>query len=88
MQLAFMKVGDIKAAGYFIFDFNNQIWVYNSGINPLFENLSPGWVLLSKIIQWAIDNKRTGLDFMRGDETYKYQFGGVDKKVLKVEITK
>ena len=88
LQLAFLQVGDIKAAGYLNFDFNDQIWVYNSGIDPLFENLSPGWVLLGKIIQWAIDQGRVGLDFMRGDETYKYQFGGVEKKVLRVEILK
>ena len=88
VQLAFLQVGDIKAAGYLNFDFNRQIWVYNSGINPLFENLSPGWVLLGKIIQWAIDNRRTALDFMRGDEPYKFQFGGIEKQVLKVEITK
>ena len=88
LQLAFLQVGDIKAAGYLNFDFNDQIWVYNSGIDPLFENISPGWVLLSKIINWAIDRGRVGLDFMRGDETYKYQFGGVEKKVLRLEILK
>lgn len=88
LQLAFLQVGDIKAAGYLNYDFNDQIWVYNSGIDPLFENLSPGWVLLGKIIEWAIDNGRVGLDFMRGDETYKYQFGGVEKKVLHLEIQK
>jgi CelD/BcsL family acetyltransferase involved in cellulose biosynthesis len=88
LQLAFLQVGDIKAAGYLNFDFNDQIWVYNSGIDPLFENITPGWVLLGKIIEWAIDRGRAGLDFMRGDETYKYQFGGVEKKVLRLEISK
>jgi CelD/BcsL family acetyltransferase involved in cellulose biosynthesis len=88
LQLAFLQVGDIKAAGYLNFDFNDQIWVYNSGIDPLFENLSPGWVLLGKIIEWAIDHGRVGLDFMRGDETYKYQLGGVEMKVLRLEIQK
>lgn len=88
LQLSFLRVGDIKAAGYLNFDFNNQLWIYNSGMDPLFENLSPGWVLLGKIIQWAIENGRAGLDFMRGDETYKYQFGGIDKKVLRLQISK
>lgn len=88
LQLAFLKVGDIRAAGYLNFDFNDQIWIYNSGIDPLFENLSPGWVLLSQIIKWAIEQGRVCLDFMRGDEIYKYQFGGVDKKVLRLVIEK
>ncbi|HDD54791.1 MAG TPA: GNAT family N-acetyltransferase [Chloroflexi bacterium] len=88
LQLAFLLVGDIKAAGYLNFDFNDQIWVYNSGIDPLFENISPGWVLLGKIINWAIDHGRAGLDFMRGDESYKYQFGGIEKNILRLEILK
>lgn len=88
LQLAFLQVGDIKAGGYLNFDFGNQILVYNSGINPLFENLSPGWVLLGRIIEWAIENGRSGLDFMRGDEPYKYQLGGVEKHLLRVQISK
>jgi CelD/BcsL family acetyltransferase involved in cellulose biosynthesis len=88
LQLAFLKVGDIRAAGYLNFDYNDQLWIYNSGIDPLFENLSPGWVLLSNIIKWAIEQGRVRLDFMRGDEIYKYQFGGVDKKILRLVIEK
>jgi CelD/BcsL family acetyltransferase involved in cellulose biosynthesis len=88
LQLAFLKVGDIRAAGYMNFDFDDQIWIYNTGIDPLFENLSPGWVLLSHLIKWAIENGKRGLDFMRGDEIYKYQFGGIEKKVLHLVIEK
>jgi len=88
LQLAFLTVGDIKAAGYLNFDYNGVVWIYNSGINPLFENLSPGWVLLSKIIQWSIKEQKTELDFMRGDEPYKYQFGGINKHVLRIQITR
>ncbi|MEE8356857.1 MAG: GNAT family N-acetyltransferase [Anaerolineales bacterium] len=88
LQLAFLTVGDIKAAGYLNFDYNGVVWIYNSGINPMFENLSPGWVLLSKIIQWSIEEQKTKLDFMRGDELYKYQFGGIDKHVLRIQITR
>lgn len=86
LQLAFLTVGDIKAAGYLNFDFDNQIWVYNSGLNPMFENISPGWVLLGYLIQWAIEQGRTALDFMRGDEPYKYQFGGKDRQLYRLQI--
>jgi hypothetical protein len=87
LQLAFLTVGGIKAAGYLNFDYQGVIWVYNSGINSTFENISPGWVLLIRIIQWAIRERRSTLDFMRGDEAYKYQFGGKDKHVLRLRIT-
>jgi len=88
LQLAFLTVGNIKAAGYLNFDYNEKIWIYNSGINSVFENLSPGWVLLSKIINWSIEQDKTELDFMRGDEIYKYQFGGIDQNVLHLQISK
>jgi CelD/BcsL family acetyltransferase involved in cellulose biosynthesis len=88
LQLAFLTVGDLKVAGYLNFDYDGKIWIYNSGINPMFENLSPGWVLLGKLIQWSIQQGRTELDFMRGDEDYKYQFGGIDKNVLRLTIIK
>jgi len=88
LQLAFLTVGNIKAAGYLNFDYNEKIWIYNSGINSVFENLSLGWVLLSKIINWSIEQGKTELDFMRGDEIYKYQFGGIDQNVLHLQLTK
>ena len=88
LQLAFLTIGDRKVAGYLNFDLNNRIWVYNSGIDPLFENLSPGWVLLSKLIQQAILDGKSVFDFMRGNEEYKYQFGGIDSHVVQLKISK
>ena len=85
LQLAFLTVGDLKAAGYLNFDFDDKIWVYNSGINSMFENIYPGWVLLAKLIQWSIREGKTALDFMRGDEGYKYHFGGKDNSVVRVQ---
>ena len=86
LQLAFLEVGDEKAAAYLNFDYANQIWVYNSGIDFKFRELSPGWVLLSYLLQWTIENKRTRFDFMRGAEDYKYRFGGVERFVTRVQI--
>jgi CelD/BcsL family acetyltransferase involved in cellulose biosynthesis len=88
LQLAFLEFGGEKAAGYLNFDDLGKIWVYNSGINYKFYELSPGWVLLAYLIQWSIENGRTLLDFMRGDEVYKYRFGGQDRFVLRVQITR
>jgi len=53
-----------------------HIWVYNSGINFEYSAYSPGWVLLAYLLQWANENHRERFDFMRGNEDYKYRFGG------------
>jgi CelD/BcsL family acetyltransferase involved in cellulose biosynthesis len=86
LQLAFMEIGGEKAAAYLNFDFDNRIWLYNSGINFDFNYYSPGWVLLANLIQWCIDNGRETLDFMRGDEDYKYRFGGINRYVLRAQL--
>ena len=88
LQLAFLEVDGQKAAGYLNFDYLNRIWVYNSGIARRFLELSPGWVLLGYLLQWANENKRDEFDFMRGDEDYKYRFGGVDKLVLRAKVSR
>ena len=77
LQLAFLEADGQKAAGYLNFDYLNRIWVYNSGLDRRFMDLSAGWVLLGYLLQWANENKRTEFDFMRGNEDYKYRFGGV-----------
>ncbi|MCS6908655.1 MAG: GNAT family N-acetyltransferase [Anaerolineales bacterium] len=84
LQLAFLEIEGEKAAGYLNFDYGNQIWVYNSGMNPRFNAYSPGWVLLSYLIKWANEHGRTAFDFMRGNEEYKYRFGAIDRFVMRL----
>jgi CelD/BcsL family acetyltransferase involved in cellulose biosynthesis len=86
LQLALVEVGGEKAAGYMNFDYQNHIWVYNSGFDPKFRELSLGWVLLGHLLQWANEHGRAAFDFMRGDEDYKYRFGGVDRRVVRATI--
>jgi CelD/BcsL family acetyltransferase involved in cellulose biosynthesis len=86
LQLAFLEVGGEKAAGYINFDYDNHIWVYNSGLNFDHSSLSPGWVLLGYLLQWANEKGRKIFDFLRGDEDYKYKFGGIDRRVQRVLV--
>jgi CelD/BcsL family acetyltransferase involved in cellulose biosynthesis len=88
LQLAFIEVNGEKAAGYLNFDYMNHIWVYNSGLDFRFSELSLGWVLLGHLLEWANQHKRQYFDFMRGDERYKYQFGAVDRQVVRVMVRK
>lgn len=86
LQLAFLEVDGEKACGYFNFDYADRIWVYNSGLDRKFMDISPGWVLLGHLLKWANDNKRSEFDFMRGNEEYKYRFGAVDRRVMRVQV--
>lgn len=88
LQLAFLEVDGEKACSYLNFDYDNKIWVYNSGIDRRFMDLSVGWVLLGYLLEWANQNKRAEFDFLRGDEDYKYKFGGQKRHVMRVKVTK
>lgn len=86
LHLAFLEINGQKAAVYFSFLYLNRLWVYNSGVKREFMEFSPGWVLLGNILRWANENGVTEFDFMRGDEEYKYRFGGKDRFVMRTLI--
>ena len=88
LWLAFLEVGGKKAAAMFNFDYGNRLWGYNSGVNRDFIELSPGWVLLGHVIQWACEHGRAEFDFMRGNEEYKYRFGAKARSVMRVKMVK
>jgi CelD/BcsL family acetyltransferase involved in cellulose biosynthesis len=88
LQLAFLEVNGEKAAAYLSFDYLDRMWVYNSGIDQRFIEVSPGWVLLGHLLRWANENQRREFDFMRGNEDYKYRFGAIDRRVVRVLISK
>ena len=88
LMLAFLEVDGKKVAGYLNFDYLDQLWVYNSGMNFEYNEYSPGWVLLGELLKWANENGRKTFDFMRGDEDYKIRFGAQKRDVLRVTITR
>lgn len=87
LQLIFMEVDGRKAAALFNFDYNDKIWVYNSGLDPAkFGNLSLGVVITAKAIEYAAENGRREFDFLRGNETYKYRFGAQDTTIYRIHL--
>ena len=86
LWLGFLEIDGVKTASSLNFDYNGKLWGYNSGVSRAHMELSPGWVLLSHIIQWCCENKRHEFDFMRGDEEYKYRFGGVNRFVMRAQV--
>jgi CelD/BcsL family acetyltransferase involved in cellulose biosynthesis len=88
LWLAFLEVDGSQAAASLNFDYKNKLWGYNSGVGREHMELSPGWVLLADVIQWCCENNRSEFDFMRGDEDYKYRFGGMNRFVMRVRLVR
>jgi len=88
LWLGILEISGVKVAASLNFDYKNKLWGYNSGVGREHMELSPGWVLLGHVIQWCCENGRYEFDFMRGDEEYKYRFGGVNRFVMRVRVSK
>lgn len=83
LRLSFLTIAGVHAAAYLNFVYDNEILVYNSGLQPdPYGHLSPGIVLLAWNIRHAIEAGMRRFDFLQGDEGYKYQMGGVDEAVF------
>ncbi|MBI5351892.1 MAG: GNAT family N-acetyltransferase [Chloroflexi bacterium] len=88
LWLTFLEADGQRIAAALNFDYNNKLWGYNAGVDRAYMDLSPGWVLLTYILEWCCENKKTEFDFMRGDEEYKYRFGAVNQHVMRVRLTR
>lgn len=87
LMMAFLEIDGKKAGGYVSLDYLNRLWVYNSGFSREHWEYSPGWVLLGYLLQWANETHHSEFDFMRGDEEYKYRFGGIDRHLVRATLS-
>jgi len=79
LQLAFLEVAGARVATYMNFLYQDAVLVYNSGLDPTrHAYLSPGQVLIARLIEKAIQDGRRVFDFLQGNEEYKYKLGGKD----------
>jgi CelD/BcsL family acetyltransferase involved in cellulose biosynthesis len=75
-RLGFLEVGRMKVASVLYFDYNDKIYLYNSGYNPDYADLSVGLISKFLCIREAIKNKKRVFDFLKGAEIYKSRLGG------------
>lgn len=87
LHLAFLTIDGNKAAANMSFNYNDRLWLYNSGWEWDYREYSPGWILLAYLIRWSTEHGIVEFDFMRGDESYKYKFGGIDRHIYRVTLT-
>lgn len=88
LRLEFLEIGGKPAAAYLCFEYDDRLWIYNSGLDPKYHGLSPGWALLGHLIREATERGLTAVDFMRGDEAYKIRLGGVIRHVERLTLSR
>jgi CelD/BcsL family acetyltransferase involved in cellulose biosynthesis len=86
VDLSFLTVGGRRIAAGVTFDDGATTYYYNAGVEPDARELSPGVVMVACYIQRAIEQGRTRLDFLRGNEPYKYEWGATDTPVERLLV--
>jgi CelD/BcsL family acetyltransferase involved in cellulose biosynthesis len=68
------------------FVYRGRLLLYNSGYEPADQALSPGLVLMSEEVRLAIEAGLTEVDFLRGDEKYKYNLGARPRQLMHLTV--
>ena len=86
LKLYILELEAQPAAAVMCFDYNDTIYLYNSGYDPRFRSLSVG--LLCKILSLkdSIERGKMNYDFLKGAEAYKYHLGGREVHLSRCRI--
>jgi len=87
LRMGVLELDSLPTAMILYFDFKNGAYLYNSGYDPRYTDLSVG--LMSKVlcIQECISRGNKKYDFLKGNETYKYHLGGKEVTLSNCQIT-
>jgi CelD/BcsL family acetyltransferase involved in cellulose biosynthesis len=86
LKLGVLELDNRPVAQIMCFDYNDCIYLYNSGYDPDYTALSAG--LLSKVlaIKESIEQGKRRFDFLKGAEVYKGHLGGREVPLYRCRI--
>jgi len=70
------------------FDDGSTTYLYNAGIDPTAAELSPGVTGTAAYLRDRLEVGRPRFDFLRGNESYKYEWGAVDEPVERLLVVR
>jgi len=86
LVLSFLSVGERRiGAGIHLIDGPSLLY-YNAGIDPGARELSPGVLMVASYVEAALAAGAARMDFLRGDEPYKYEWGAVDEPIQRLLV--
>ena len=86
LRLTSLTVGGRRIAAGVHFETADGYLYYNAGVDPDARDLSPGVVMVHAYMQRAIEAGKRRLDFLRGDEPYKYEWGAADEPIQRLLV--
>jgi CelD/BcsL family acetyltransferase involved in cellulose biosynthesis len=86
LRLSFLTVGGNRIAAGISFETPDSILYYNAGVDPEARELSPGVVMVERYLRRALEHGVRRFDFLRGDESYKYEWGAHDEPIQRLLV--
>ena len=86
LRLTFLSVGDRRIAAGIHFETYDGILYYNAGVDPDARDLSPGVLMVHAYVARALGAGKRRMDFLRGNEGYKYEWGAVDEPIQRLLV--
>ena len=86
LRLAFLSIGDRRIAAGIHFETDEGYLYYNAGVDPDAFDLSPGVLLVYSLVARALDAGVRRIDFLRGNESYKYTWGATDEPIQRLLV--
>lgn len=86
LRLSILELDGDPVAATICFDYENTVYLYNSGYDPDYGSLSVGLVSKILCIKDSIDRGRVKFDFLKGAEEYKYRLGGNEIPLYGCEV--
>jgi CelD/BcsL family acetyltransferase involved in cellulose biosynthesis len=86
LRLGQLDFDGLPVAMVMCFDYNDSVYLYNSGFDPQYDSLSVG--LLSKVfcIEQSIQQGKKRFEFLKGNEIYKQRLGGKEISLSRCQI--
>lgn len=88
LRVYVLTLDNVPVAMVHNLDVGGTLYMYNSGYDPAYSHYAVGLMSKALLVRDAIESGRTRVDFMRGDESYKYDLGGKDRRVFRVVLEK
>ncbi len=88
LRLYVMSISGEAAAMVLCFVARNQLLLYNSGYDPKFRDISAGLGSKVMCIRDAVERGMSSVNFLRGDEPYKYELGGRNAVVRRMRLSR
>lgn len=86
LRLTFLSVGDRRIAAGIHLETEDGILYYNAGVDPDARDLSPGVLMVHAYVERALAAGKRRMDFLRGNEGYKYEWGALDEPIQRLLV--